>query len=264
MDSESKRITVYIGWDSREPFASEVAKSSLLRRTKCDIDIKFLKHKELRKAGIFKREWLISFDGTRTDISDNRQFSTEYSYTRFLVPYLNNFSGFALYIDGDVFFKGKTHGDDIIKDLFNGIDHGAALSCVKHYHMPSEIIKSDGQEQSFYEKKNWSSVVLWDCSNPLHRILTPYTVNHSNGKWLHQFKWLNDSNVGSLEERWNWLEGYSDGKINPRIVHFTRGGCWFKEYEKSMYSDLWFEEYEYWQKNNQELLTALPTIKYGG
>jgi len=110
-------------------------------------------------------------------------------------------------------------------------DPKIAVYCVKHIYKPSERIKMYGTKQIRYSRKNWSSLVMYNCSHSSNTILTIDDVNTKPGIWLHNFLWLKDREIGSMDTKWNWLEGYSSKKINPKVVHFTRGGPWF-EYKK--------------------------------
>jgi len=102
----------------------------------------------------------------------------------------------------------------------------------------------DGQVQTSYERKNWSSVVIWNCNHPKTRMLTPELVNTKRGLWLHQFQWLDDDEIGELDPRWNWLVGHSDPAIKPGLVHFTEGVPSMPGYEHCDYAQNWWDEVE--------------------
>jgi lipopolysaccharide biosynthesis glycosyltransferase len=236
------KIRVYVGWDSREDIAFQVCKHSILKNAKRpnDIEVIPLKQKELRKDAMYWRD--IDALG-----------STEFTFTRFLVPELAGFDGWAIFIDCDFLFL-----DDIEK-LYNLRDDRYALMCVKHDYTPAEGEKMDGQKQLPYPRKNWSSMMLFNCGHPANRQVTKELVNDSNttGQYLHRFQWLSDSQIGTISHRWNWLVGwYQEPKHgSPKALHYTEGGPWFKEYQKCEYAVDWLlVEREYIRKEHKERL----------
>lgn len=242
-------VKVFIGWDSREPVAYEVCKFSIERHTNADLDIIPLKHIELRKKGFFSRPWLTeSTTGLRRDLIDNKEFSTEFSHTRFLVPALCGFTGWALFMDCDMIFTAD------IKQLMALRDDKYAAMVVKHNHRPKEGVKMDEQPQRQYFRKNWSSFVLWNCGHPKNALLTQSMVNSAAGSWLHSFNWLDDIDIGSLGHEWNWIEESSPmpKESRPKVIHYTNGGPWFETYRDVAFGDLWTEEYERWRRNEPD------------
>ncbi len=224
--------TIFVGYDVREQSAFNVLRYSALKYSSAPINVYPIDQDVLRRMGMYRRSWLLGSshkpqpknknDIQHIDLFDRRPFSTDFSFTRFLVPFLNRLSGWALYMDCDMYFRS----DPI--ELFNKYkDKKKAIYCVKHNYQPSEKIKMYGTKQIQYSRKNWSSLVLFNCSHPAHNNFTIDDVNTKPGRWLHNFLWLKNSEIGSMSEKWNWLEGYSSEKINPSIVHFTRGGPWF-------------------------------------
>lgn len=254
---------IYIGWDAREDIAYQVCKHSIERTAKnIDVDIIPLKHKKLRQEGHFTRAWLThGTDGNRYDLLDLKPFSTEFSHTRFLVPFLNNYKGWALFMDCDMLFTSN------IRNLFSLCDDRYACMVVKHNYAPEVSVKMDDQPQSKYFRKNWSSFVLWNCAHLKNRRLTPDIVNSKSGTELHQFFWLEDNDIGSLPSTYNWIEGASPVDTSkrdwrPDVVHYTLGGPWFPEYQDVMYGELWTQEYERYQKACNNVFTNIPSAKY--
>lgn len=254
---------IYIGWDSREDVAYKVCAHSIRRKSKnIQINIIPLKHKELRKAGVFRRPWLTHpVDGNRYDLVDLKPFSTEFSHTRFLVPALNNYEGWALFMDCDMLFTSN------IKKLFDLCDDKYACMVVKHKHTPSGTVKMDEQPQARYFRKNWSSFVLWNCAHPKNRFLTPSAVNDMTGRDLHTFNWLEDLDIGALPTTYNWIENCSPKDTSrtdwrPDVIHYTEGGPWFPGYQDVMFAELWTEEYERWQKDGESEFYNVPSVKY--
>ncbi|MFG0316881.1 MAG: glycosyltransferase, partial [Planctomycetota bacterium JB042] len=129
-----------------------------------------------------------------------------------------------------------------VAELFSLVNDRYALMCVQHDHRPEENVKMDGQVQTRYRRKNWSSLMLWNCDHPGNERLTPELVNGLPGRDLHRFCWLEDREIGALPGAWNWLEGISDPAVDPKAVHFTRGGPWHEGFEDVRYADEWRSE----------------------
>ena len=255
---------MFIGHDSRESVASYVAAHSIEQRTRTNPRIEYLKHRDLRKAGLFMRPWVIDGStGNWVDLIDGRQFSTEFSHTRFLIPHLMNYQGWALFMDADMIFQSN------IKKLWELRDDKYAVMCVKHLHHPKDnTIKMDGRLQNQYNRKNWSSFVMWNCSHPSNKCLNADKVNCMKGSDLHAFSWLKDHEIGSLPFSYNYISVISpkrDGSTFelPDVIHYTEGGPWFQNCKEVPYAQLWTQEYEDWQRNgaNKEP-TDIPTVRY--
>lgn len=245
----SNPFQIYIGWDSRESIASEVAAHSIKRRTRSPISIKYLKHRELRQQGNFARPWLIDANtGNFSDLIDGKPFSTEFSHTRFLIPHLMDYKGWALFMDADMIFLND------VKDLIALCDDKYAVMCVKHLHQPKDnTVKMDGRLQLQYHRKNWSSFVLWNCSHPANKELTRERVNYIPGRDLHAFNWLHDHEIGGLPSTYNYISGVSpklpiERGNRPDVIHYTEGGPWFENCKEIPFSRWWMDEYEDWQR----------------
>jgi lipopolysaccharide biosynthesis glycosyltransferase len=184
---------------------------------------------------------------------DGKPFSTEFSHTRFLVPHLMQYKGWALFADSDMLFQSD------IKNLFSLCNDKYAVMCVKHQHKPQHgSIKMDGREQLSYFRKNWSSFVLWNCGHPANAYVTPERVSMIKGTDLHSFKWLADDLIGELPWGYNYISGVSP-RVEPQVIHYTDGGPWFPEMPDVPYGDRWLEEYEEWQQNSKfEFISAVP------
>ena len=217
--------TFFIGYDSKEDIAYRVCKQSLLKKSSIEINVIALKLYELITKKIYKR-------------NVDPLASTEFTYSRFLVPSLMNYNGWAVFCDCDFLFF-----QDVAK-LFKGLSNDKAVYCVKHDYKPKERHKMDGQQQTIYPRKNWSSFIVFNCTHPSNRKLSIDLVNNESGSYLHQFQWLQDNEIGSLDERWNWLEGWTSNYNNqdPYAVHFTRGGPWFDEWKDVEFALEWCKE----------------------
>ena len=220
-----KELSCFIGYDSKEDIAYRVCKHSLKKRSSIKTNIYSLKLDELVAKNLYYR-------------SIDPLASTQFTYSRFLVPVLMQFKGWALFCDCDFIFLSD------VGELMKNIDESKAVYCVQHDYTPKERHKMDGQKQTIYPRKNWSSFILFNCSHPSNKVLTSDLVNNETGAFLHQFKWLKDQEIGSLDERWNWLEGWTSNhnKGQPFAVHYTRGGPWFAEWQDVEFANEWFLE----------------------
>jgi glycosyl transferase family 8 len=213
-------IRVFIGYDGVEAVAYSVLAHSINTRASRPVQIAPVMLDQLK--GVYKRE-------------RNPLQSTEFSFSRFLVPYLCGYQGWAVFMDCDMLVR-----DDIDR-LWQLRDERYAVQVVKHVHIPKEETKFLGAVQTKYEKKNWSSVMLINCARCT--ALTPEYVNRATGLELHQFKWLgDDALIGEIPAGWNHLVGYDRYRADASLVHYTIGGPWFREYEQCEYSDEWRAE----------------------
>lgn len=214
-------IRIFVGWDSAEPVSYHVLSNSLLRLASRPVSITPL-----------RRELLSCF----WDRPREPDQSTEFSYSRFLVPYLCGFEGWALYLDCDVLAL-----DDVGK-LWALRDDGFAVQCVRHRHRPRELTKFLGRKQVAYDRKNWSSVMLMNCARL--QCLTPDYVATATGREIKQLGFIRDEEIGSLPQEWNHLVGYDLPRPDAKLVHYTIGGPWWGEFSRVEYSLDWFLERE--------------------
>mmetsp|Transcript_26003 Transcript_26003/g.41771 ORF Transcript_26003/g.41771 Transcript_26003/m.41771 type:complete len:293 (+) Transcript_26003:100-978(+) len=230
--TENMPFRCYLGYDSHEDVTFEVAKYSMEKYSSVPIQVIPLKRKELRKQGVYKRA------------QDPKQ-STEFTYCRFFVPFLNNYKGWALFADDDFLWLGD------IAELLDQVDDKYAMMCVQHDYAPTESVKLAGRPQSSYPRKNWSSMVLYNCGHPANANLTLDMINAGTGSFLHRFSWItDDALIGSIDYEWNflvdWYKPYAEKRM-PKAVHYTEGGPWFPDYRHTDYAEVWFEhmrEYE--------------------
>ena len=212
-------IRIFIGFDPRETVAWHVLCHSILARSSRPVSFAPLALGHLRECFWRKRDPLQS---------------TDFSFTRFLVPYLSGFEGWSLFMDCDMLVRAD------IAELWDLRDERYAVMCVKHDHRPQETVKFLGAPQTPYGKKNWSSVMLFN--NARCRALTPEYVNTASGLALHQFKWLDsDDAIGHLPKTWNHLVGHDGPNLEVRNVHFTAGGPYFAEFSNVDYASMWFQ-----------------------
>ena len=225
MNEPSAPLRIYVGWDSREEIAFEVCRRSIESRASAPVEVIPLKLPELRAQGLYTR-------------GGDPLASTEFTYSRFLVPHLAGYRGWALFCDCDFLWLAD------VAELFALADDRYAAMCVHHDHRPPEDIKMDGAVQTQYPRKNWSSMVLYNCGHPSNRVLTPEVVSTETGAFLHRFQWLSNGKIGAVPETWNWLEGWCEKPAHgfPNVVHYTRGGPWFDEWRDVDYAGLWLME----------------------
>jgi lipopolysaccharide biosynthesis glycosyltransferase len=234
---------IFIGWDRREDVAYQVARYSINKRNS-NIQVSPLKLDILRDSKLYWREI-------------DKLASTEFTFTRFLVPYLNGYKGWSIFVDCDFLFL-----DDPQK-LFDLADDRYAVQVVQHDYTPTEATKMDGQQQHLYPRKNWSSMILFNCAHPKNKALNLENINTQTGAWLHQFKWLDDEEIGKIHHEWNWLAGWyhepGDGK--PKAIHFTEGGPWFENHQDVEYAALWNQHrHEFVQTGLSIAKPGLPVV----
>lgn len=228
-------LRVFIGYDETEHDAFAVCEASLRARSSIPLFVEPLVQPALRTAGMYRRMFYVE-DGQRFDCVDGKPFSTEFSFTRFLVPALAQYRGVAVFCDSDFMWRAD------IADMMNQIDLGKPVSCVHHDHDPAEKRKMrHGQVQTKYARKNWSSLMVFNCAHAANRNLTPYQVNTMPGWWLHGMRWLPADAVGEIPLQWNWLEGYNTRIHEPKAVHYTRGTPDVSGMEGAAYADEWRE-----------------------
>jgi lipopolysaccharide biosynthesis glycosyltransferase len=215
-------IRIFIGYDPRESMAYHVLSHSILYRASSQVSIIPLALNTL--VNIFDRP------------RDPMQ-STDFSFTRFLVPYLSQYEGWSLYLDCDMIMV-----DDMVK-LWDLRDEKYSVQVVKNNHLPNMTTKFLNEKQTTYAKKNWSSLMLFN--NEKCKSLDLEYIHTASGLDLHQFKWLDsDEEIGALPDRWNYLAdcGYEKTIDNISLMHYTNGGPYFKGYENCEYADIWFNE----------------------
>lgn len=225
------KLRVYIGWDPRETDAYAVAERSLKRHASIELEVQPLIMSDLHRRALYMRETEVRH-GHLWDTISGAPMATEFALTRFLVPALADWKGWALFCDCDFLFRAD------VAELLEHCDHGQALACVQHQHEPTETVKMDGQRQTNYARKNWSSFALWNCGHLKHAGQVD-RVNRWPGLWLHQFRWLDNLDIGALPPAWNWLEGSSDSAVEPKAVHYTRGVPSMAGYENAPYAREW-------------------------
>jgi lipopolysaccharide biosynthesis glycosyltransferase len=225
-------MDIFIGYDSREAEAFGVCTASIGRHASRSVSVHPIDLAGVRAMRLYSRP--TERRGNQLwDVISDAPMSTEFAVSRFLVPALCS-TGWALFMDCDMLARGD------LADLFALADPSKAVMCVQHVHEPPPgATKMDGQLQVFYARKNWSSLVLYNCDHPANKRLTVEMINTLPGRDLHRFCWLQDDEIGALPVEWNWLAGISPAGIDPKIVHYTEGGPWLTAYAEAPYADEW-------------------------
>lgn len=217
-----KTFRVFIGYDAKETVAYHVLSHSIQRHASTPVSITPIMRKQVERL----------YGRPRGPLE-----STDFSMTRFLVPYLSNYEGYSLFLDCDMLCQA-----DIGELFLYGLAYpDKAVQVVKHDYVPKTAQKFLNQPQTPYQRKNWSSVMLF--SNALCRALTPEYVNTATGLDLHQFKWMSDNKIGSLPKEWNWLVDEYEPNEQAKLLHYTLGTPCFTDYAGCTHADLWMREF---------------------
>jgi len=223
-------IPVFIGYDPREAIAFHVCANSIIRNSSRPVSIIPV------ALNLFK-----DYSETHTDGSNH------FIYTRFLVPYLMSWTGSAIFIDGDMIVRGD------IAELWDLRDMAKDVMVVKHDYKTKMKTKYLGSKNEDYPRKNWSSVILWNCSTFPNRKLTPEFVQSQPGSFLHRFSWLDDERIGELPIEWNWLPDEFGPNPDAKLLHYTLGTPSFHEFANTPQAEEWHRERiftEYCQQND--------------
>lgn len=224
-------LRIFIGWDEAERLACSVADYSLHRSaSRSPVRVERL---SMHTVKGYDRPTTTLPNGQLFDDISDAPMSTGHAIARFWVPRLCDFTGWALFTDGDVLFR-----DDVSK-VFEFANPDYAVMVVQHAPMPEQGEKKRGHVQQAYPRKNQSSCMLINCGHLANRALTLDVLNSWPGRDLHAFKWLRDDQIGALPSRWNHLVGLSEPDANPAIVHFTLGTPDIPGHENDAFADEW-------------------------
>lgn len=213
------KVKLFIGHDTKQSGVYDTCRLSVEDHS--DIKIEPVHLSSVERGGLFWRDQAVG--------------STEFAFTRFLTPYLKGFYGYAIFCDSDFIWKCDP------KELLDIIDTSKAVSVVKHNIQPEHVkpFKMDGQKQSWYPRKNWSSLMVFNCDHPFTKRLTPQVVSESPAGYLHEFNWCDDKYMGSIPHTYNYLVGYYNDQQSPKAIHYTDGGPWHDGYENVEFADEW-------------------------
>ena len=225
-------IDLAVGFDQREAVAYHTFVQSVIENASTPVRFMPLDIKSLKV-----------YNETHTDGSN------DFIYSRFLVPYLMNFKGWAIYADGDMICV------EDIKKLWDLRDKKYAVQVVQHDYKTKVTKKYWGNKNENYPRKNWSSLVIWNCEHEKHKILSPNFIQNQTGSFLHRFHWLNDDEIGNINKKWNWLAMEYEEKKDINLIHYTIGTPCFKEYSNQAFSSYWNKSFSnsldgYYKKEN--------------
>lgn len=212
-------IPVFIGYDPREAVAYHVCANSIIRHSSRPVSFTPLALDNLGE-----------YTETHTDGSN------QFIYSRFLLPHLMDYRGWAIFMDGDMVLRAD------IAELWALRDDGKAVMCVHHDYRTKAADKYLGAKNADYPRKNWSSVVLWNCGHPANRGVTPEFVEKSTGAQLHRFTWLSDGLIGGLPKEWNWLPDEFGANDGAKLLHWTLGTPCFHECATAPMAEEWHRE----------------------
>jgi hypothetical protein len=212
-------IRIFIGFDPREAVAYHVCANSIIRHSSRPVAITPL---ALNNLG----------DYTERHTDGSNQFI----YSRFLVPHLADYSGWAIFVDGDMLLRAD------VAELWALRDEAKAVLCVHHDYRTTAAAKYLGAKNQDYPRKNWSSVVLWNCGHPANRVVTPAFIEGATGAQLHRFSWLGDDLIGELPKEWNWLPDEFGANPAAKLLHWTLGTPCFHEYATAPMAEEWHRE----------------------
>lgn len=217
----SETINMIVGFDQREAIAYHTFTQSIIEKSSVPVSVTPLAINSLKN---YKE--------------NHNDRSNDFVYSRFLTPYLNNFQGWSIFADGDMICQTD------IKELWDLRDESKAVLVVKHNYQTKQNIKYLGNMNENYPKKNWSSLILWNCGHPKHKILTPEFISNQSGKYLHRFSWLDEEDIGELPIEWNWLAIEYPINASAKIIHYTLGTPCFKNYKDTDMAEIWINTYK--------------------
>ena len=227
--SKGKHINIYIGYDSRHRDLAELNKKALEHSIRFGAgsgptynemdkwvpEIKFL---DISKIPEYNRDYANQ--------------STEFTYSRFLIPYLENYEGFSIFLDDDILFT------ESILPMFYFLDMDDAVACIKYDFDKYAETKFTGEKNVSYPKKLWSSLMIFNNGHEDCKKLTPEVVNTESGKYLHQFEWTDK--ISEIPDWYVFTEGHDTEETNwrPSAYHYTRGGPWIEGMDTSQIEQL--------------------------
>ena len=221
MNKDTDAIRLVVGFDEREAIVFHTFVQSVLRYASQPVSIIPL-----------AKNTLCSYSETHQDASN------AFVYSRFLTPYLMSYDGWAIFLDGDMVCNAD------ISELWALRDRKKAVQVIKHDYETKQTVKYFGNKNENYPRKNWSSLIIWNCAHPKNKCLTPSLIERETGKFLHRFEWLDDTEIGEIPIEWNWLDIEYDVNTEAKLIHYTLGAPCFSEYKDSPMSEYWHSVYK--------------------
>ena len=215
------KITLVVGFDQREAIAYHTFCQSIIDKTSLPVQFIPLASNSL----FFYNE-------------NHKDGSNDFIYSRFLTPFICNFDGFAIYADGDMVCNTD------IAELAGLFDSTKAVQLVKHDYITKRSVKYFGNKNFNYPRKNWSSLVIFNCQHPSNKILTPEYIQAHDGAFLHRFQWLQDDEIGELDIKWNYLAIEYQACSDAKLIHYTLGTPCLEDFKNSEMSESWHAAYK--------------------
>lgn len=218
-------IPCYLGYDPREAVGTYVFMNSVLRRSSMPVAFHPLALSTLHE-----------YDDS------NNLGTNNFIKSRFLIPHLQGYRGWALFVDGaDMLMRAD------IAELWDLRDwHRTAVMVVPHDYRTKFTRKYVGTEMEAdnldYPKKNQSSVMLINCGHPAWSLVTPELVEKATGSYLHRFEFLPEESIKFLPPEWNHLVMEQPYNPDAKLAHWTLGVPGMAAYANSDYAAEWFEE----------------------
>lgn len=155
-------------------------------------------------------------------IVDAPEGTNAFTYRRFLVPYWQDYRGWAVFVDGaDMICRGD------INELMEYNDYYSAVQVVQHSYATKHPRKYLGTpmeaDNPDYPRKNWASVMLINCAHFAWREITPDFVQRADPMHLLQLRFIRDSDIGPIPVQWNWLVDEYGPEVNAKLLHYTAG-----------------------------------------
>jgi len=210
-------IRIFVGYDEREAVAYHAFCQSVIERA--SEPVQFIP---------LAKNMLAGFDGQRDG-------SNAFIYSRFLIPSLMGFKGWAIFADGDMICKAD------IAELWALRNPWMAVHVVKHDYKTKHPVKYLGAKNEDYPKKNWSSLILWNCEHFRNRQLTREMVSKATGADLHRFSWLPDDRIGELPLDWNWIVSEYPENPDAKLLHYSIGTPCFPDYSRCPQARDWHD-----------------------
>lgn len=215
-----EKISIVVGFDQREAISYHTFCQSVLEKASRPVQFTPLSANTLK-----------GYRETHQDASN------AFVYSRFLTPHLADFSGWAIFADGDMVCQTD------IGELWDLRDASRAVQVVQHDYRTKAAVKYLGNKNEDYPRKNWSSLILWNCAHPSNRVLTPEFIQNQSGSYLHRFSWLTDAQIGALPKEWNWLTTEYEDNPRAKLLHYTLGTPCFKDYANAAMAAEWAATY---------------------
>lgn len=241
-----KPCSIWVGFDPREADAFAVAKESIRKHLSLRLPVTGLLLTDLQRRGLYTRPIEMRASAADRpvmwDVVSDAPMSTQHANARFFLPHLVKGGGWALFVDGDILVRSN------LCRMFDQLDDSKALYCVQHQYEAASGTKMDGQIQTAYARKNWSSVMAMNLDHAANRALTLDVLNTMPGRDLHRFFWLDDCDIGALDPEWNHLVGVHAHRDDAKLAHFTLGTPTMAGFETQPFADEWREERDAWAR----------------